>query len=409
MRIITLLYTTFAILMTQTADAQQPVDDEAVLKSIAQNILDHTTYDFYDPATQQVLEKIEPENYSAAIQIRSPYNTWNYWNGVLNLAMLDLAAFFDDPVYEEFAIRNYEFAFENVDVFADHYEPGMNKWTAPFGQYIVTRELDDCGAMGGGLIEVYRKVPHEKYRQYIDKAADHILNHQERLADGTLVRSGPHQMTIWADDLYMSIVFLARMGHLTGEQKYFDDAARQVIQFTRYLYDTGKGLYYHGWYSDLKANGVAHWGRSNGWVMLAQTDLLEFLPENHPKRDTLLSILHQQVVGISRYQDKSGLWHQLLDKVDSYLETSCSAMFTYSIAKAVNQGWIHKSYASIAKEGWKGITSKVQPDGQVADICVGTGMEDNLVFYYNRPTQLNDIHGLGAVLLAGVEHLKLEK
>ena len=271
-----------------------------------------------------------------------------------------------------------------------------------------TGELDDCGAMGGGLIEVYRKNKNEEYKAYIDKAAQHMLNEQERLDDGTFVRTFPHEMTLWGDDLYMSIVFLARMGDLTGDQKYFDDAARQVINFTKYLYNPNKGLYYHCWYSDIRENGVAHWGRCNGWLMVAQADLLEYLPENHPKRDTLISIFHQHILGISRHQDISGMWHQLLDKNDSYLETSATAMFTYSIAKGVNEGWIDDRYQSIAENGWRGVKSQIQGDGKVENICAGTGIKNDLIFYYTRPAPLNDAHGLGAILLAGIEMLKLK-
>jgi unsaturated rhamnogalacturonyl hydrolase len=332
----------------------------------------------------------------------------SYWNGVLNIAMIQYAGYTKNPVYKQFAIKNYEFAFDNAGIFLKNYKPTMDKWSYPFGQYIVLRELDDCGAMGGGLIEVYKEVKRDDYKIYIEKTADHILNKQERLEDGTFVRSGPHQMTLWADDLYMSIVFLARMGNLTGEQKYFDDAARQVINFTKYLYNPNTQLYYHGYYSDIRQNNVAHWGRCNGWVMLAQANLLEFLPKDHPKRDSLLAIFQQQVIGVSRYQSQTGLWHQLIDKNDSYLESSCTAMFTYSIAKAVNNSWIDRRYRTLAEQGWKGLKSKIQTDGQVQDICIGTGMEDNLVFYYNRPKQLNDIHGLGAVLMAGVEMLKMK-
>ena len=383
--------------------------DEEILKSVADNILAHTTYDFFDPTTNKIPASVTDDNYNPRIQIRSRYNTWNYWNGVLNIAMLDMASYFNNPVYGQFAEKDYEFVFDNASAFRDKFRPGMDKWSYPFGQFFVMQELDDCGAMGGGLIEVYKLVKRDDYKAYIDKAADHILNKQSRLGDGTLVRSAPHRMTIWGDDLYMSIVFLARMGDLTGDQKYFDDAARQVINFTKYLYDPYTQLYYHGWYSDLKVNNVAHWGRCNGWVMLAQADLLEYLPENHPLRDTLLSILQQQIIGVARYQSQSGLWHQLLDKTDSYLETSCSAMFTYAIAKAVNNGWIDRRYRTVAEQGWQGLKTKIQPDGQVRDICIGTGMEDNLVFYYTRPAELNDIHGLGAVLMAGVEIMKLKK
>lgn len=387
--------------------AQPGNKDEQIIRSVADHIIQNTTWDFIDRSNGEILKNISKENYSPAVQIRSPYNTWNYWNGVLNIAMIDLADFFHETVYKEWAQKNYAFAFDNVTVFQENYKPFMNKWTYPFGQYIVTQELDDCGAMGGGLIEVYREVKRDDYKAYLDKAAEHILTGQERLEDGTLVRSGPHRFTLWADDLFMGNVFLARMGALTGDPEYFDDAARQVINFTKYLFNPYTQLYYHGYYSDIDKQNVAHWGRCNGWVMLAQADLLEFLPEGHPQRDKLLEIFLRQVIGISRYQDKTGLWHQLIDKSDSYLESSCSAMFIYSIAKAVNKGWIPESYASIAREGWKGLKTKIRPDGQVEDICIGTGMEDNLVFYYERPAQLNDIHGLGAVLLAGVEILKL--
>jgi unsaturated rhamnogalacturonyl hydrolase len=386
----------------------QPVNqDEQIIRSIADRIIHNTSWDFIDRSNGNILSRVTQANYSPAIHIRSPYNTWNYWNGVLNIAMIDLAEFFQDPGYKQWAQKNYAFAFDNAAVFQEHYKPHMNKWTYPFGQYMVMQELDDCGAMGGGLIEVYREIKRDDYKTYLDKAAEHILTRQERLEDGTLVRSGPHRYTLWADDLYMGLVFLARMGDLTGDPNYFDEAARQVTLFTHYLFNPCTQLYYHGYYSDIGKQNVAHWGRCNGWVMLAQADLLEYLPESHPLRDQLLEIFFQQVIGVSRYQDPSGLWHQLIDKSDSYLESSCSAMFIYSIAKAVNKGWIPASYGSIARQGWKGLKTKIREDGQVKDICIGTGMEDNLVFYYERPAQRNDIHGLGAILLAGVEMLKL--
>ena len=84
-------------------------------------------------------------------------------------------------------------------------------------------------------------------------------------------------------------------------------------------------------------------------------------------------------------------------------------MFTYSIARAVNKDYIDKRYSSIAEKGWKGILSKIHLDGQIEGVCTGTVVSDNLVDYYNRPAPLNDIHGIGTVLLAGIEILKLIK
>lgn len=245
-------------------------------------------------------------------------------------------------------------------------------------------------------------------REYIKEVASHILNNQDRLEDGTFVRSFPQRWTLWADDLYMSISFLSRMGNQSKDNKYFDNAIKQVINFHKYLFNDEKEIMYHCWYSDVKRNGVAFWGRANGWAMLAQVDLLDRLPENHPQRDTLLTLFQRHILGIAKYQSAAGLWHQLLDKVDSYLETSCSAMFTYTIARAVNKGYLDKRYSSIAKKGWEGISSKIHPDGKIEGVCTGTVVSDNLVDYYNRPAPLNDIHGIGTVLLAGSEVMLLE-
>ena len=258
------------------------------------------------------------------------------------------------------------------------------------------------------MIEIMENDPKPAYKEYISKAGNFVLNEVHRLDDGTLSRPEPHEMTLWLDDLYMSVPFLARMGQYTGEQKYFDFAARQVIQFTEYLFDPNKQIYFHCYYDDLKENGVARWGRANGWAAMAQAELLDFLPEDHPQRDTLIYLFEQQIVGFSRYQSEKGLWHQILDKPDSYLETSCTAMFVYAVAKGINEGWIDKRYRTIAFQGWNGLKTRITKDGEITGVCKGTGIRDDLVFYYTRPTPHNDFHGTGAMLHAGVEILKLK-
>lgn len=387
--------------------AQVALSDQEILKNLADNIIEHTHYKFYNTKTKKTFEKITPEIPIKEIKLSSEYTDWKYWNGVLNIGLLRYAEYTGDNKYKETVFKNYEFALKHQAFFKKNYPKDANRWHYPFGLLATTIELDDCGAMGGGLIKVYEEDKKNTYKEYIDQAADHILNKQQRLNDGTLVRTWPYEYTLWADDLYMSIVFLARMGSLTGEQKYFDDAAKQVLNFTKYLFNPQTQLYYHCYYSKQKRNGVAHWGRCNGWVMVAQADLLEHLPMDHPKRDTLISIFEQQIIGASRYQTGTGLWHQLLDKEDSYLETSATAMFTYSIAKGINSGWIDKRYASIAQNAWGGIKSKINDKGKIEGICIGTGIDESLSYYYNRPTLTHDIHGLGAILMAGIEVLKL--
>lgn len=350
--------------------------------------------------------KEAPEN--ARLRLESPYADWRYWNGVLNLAMIRLGNAMQRPEYADFAWKNIAFAFDNSEYFKTRYSK-EGKWDRPFGQYFFMEELDDCGAMGAGVIEIQRHSPEKRYQSYINQAANHVLKKQARLKDGTLVRAFPHTWTLWADDLYMGVVFLSRMGEMTGKRVYFDDAARQVINFHRYLFDDTRGLMHHCWYSDVKRPGVAFWGRANGWAMLAQVDLLDRLPAHHPKRSQLLLLLRRHILGVAQYQSADGLWHQLIDKTDSYLETSCTAMFSYAIARAVNKGYIEPRYGNIARRGWKGVLTRVTPDGQIEGVCAGTGVGDDLVHYYERPTPLNDPHGIGAVILAGVEVLGTER
>lgn len=378
------------------------------VRLIADSVLCATAFRFVDEKTGAIYKLTAEAPADAQLRLQSPYNDWRYWNGVLNIAMLRLGEGLHDSSYTNFAVRNIAFAFDNVGYFIAKYQR-QDKWNYPFGQMIVMQELDDYGAMGASLIEVYRLDSQTRYREYIDAAAGYVMSKQLRLSDGTLVRSFPREWTIWADDLYMSVPFLARLGELTHDGRYFNDAARQVINFNKCLFEEEKGLMYHCWYSDSGSHGVAFWGRASGWTMMAKVDLLDRLPADYPKRDTLLALLKRQITGLVRYQDGSGLWHQVLDKPDSYLETSCSAMFTYAIARAVNRGYIDSRYASVARRGWEGVMSKIRADGQIEGICAGTGVGDDPAFYYNRPAPLNDAHGIGAVILAGIEVMRLKK
>jgi rhamnogalacturonyl hydrolase YesR len=387
------------------APAQSAQDAERVLRIVADGVLREATFQFVDSAGGRRYASPEAAPADARLRPEGPYTDWRYWNGVLNLAMLRLTAVLGEPRYAAFARRNVAFSFDHAAYFEARHR-SENKWDFPFGQHFTMEELDDYGAMGASVIEVYADDADGRYLAYVRRAADYATTRQHRLEDGTLVRAGPRRWTLWADDLFMSVPFLARMAVLSGERRYFDDAARQVVNFHRYLFDERAGLMAHNWYSDVQRRGVAFWGRANGWALMAQVELLDRLPADHPQRDTLLALLRRHVKGIVRRQDQGGLWHQLLNREDSYLETSASAMFVYAIARAVNRGYIEPGYRGAATRGWAGVVSRIRPDGQIEGTCAGTGVSDSIVDYYRRPTPLNDVHGIGAVLLAGAEVLQ---
>ena len=388
--------------------AQEMPNTEKELRAVADAVLKTATFRFVDKRSGKEFSSTKEVPVDARLQIESPFNDWRYWNGVLNIAMFDVGEALHDTACTNFPLRNIAFDFDNYQYFEKKYN-GESKWEYPFGQRIVMEDLDDVGAMGASLIEVYRRDRQERYRDYIDRTADYITTKQYRLEDSTLVRPVPQKWTLWADDLYMSVSFLSRMGELTGDPRYFDDAAKQVVNFQKHLFDQSRGLMAHCWYSSGNRQGVAFWGRANGWAMMAQVNLLDRLPKNHPMRDTLIALFRRHVLGVARWQGPQGLWHQLLDKEDSFLETSCSAMFTYAIAWSVNNGYLEQRYSSIALRGWEGVASKILPDGEIEGVSAGTGVSEDLVYYYHRPTPLNDPHGIGAILLAGTEVLRLPK
>lgn len=388
-----------------SASAQEPRSTEGALRALADNVLRSATFRFVD-AAGTVYARPEDAPTDARLRLQSPYNDWRYWNGVMNMAMLRFSDATGDLRYAAFVRRNVAFAFDSYPWFQQRYDG--QKWSFPFAQRFVMQELDDYGAMGASVVEVLHADAQPRYREYVDRAGEYALTSQSRLPDGTFVRGAPRRWTLWTDDLYMSLSLLSRMGELTGDRRYFDDAARQVVNFNTHAFDPAVGLMRHNWYSDPPAPGVAFWGRANGWALVAQVDLLDRLPRNHPARDTLLKLLRRHVDGVARYQSPGGLWHQVLDHDDSYPETSASAMFTYTVARAVNRGYLPRSYAGIARRGWAGVMTRIRPDGQVEGVCTGTSVSDDLRDYYNRPAPLNDVHGLGTVLLAGVEMMKLK-
>jgi rhamnogalacturonyl hydrolase YesR len=174
-------------------------------------------------------------------------------------------------------------------------------------------------------------------------------------------------------------------GEATGERRYFDDAAKQILQFSQRMFNRNKGLYMHGWVQGMDVHPEFHWARANGWALLATVDLLDVLPENHPSRAAIIDLLRAHIRGLAACQSASGFWHQLLDRSDSYLETSATAIYTYGIAHAINKGWIDPiAQGPMVISGWNAVSTKVNTQGQVEGTCVGTGRKEIFKLPFSR-------------------------
>lgn len=268
--------------------------------------------------------------------------------------------------------------------------------------------LDFAGALCAAFIKAKKEGLKANIDPLVNNYIDFISNKQFRLKDGTLARNRPQDNTLWLDDMFMSVPALAQMGSYTGNTKYYDDAVKQVNQFSERMFNSQKGIYMHGWVESMQVHPQFHWARANGWAVMTMVELLEVLPKNHPGYSQVLAQLQKHIAGLVQYQDGTGFWHQLLDRNDSYLETSATAIYAYSIGRAINRGYVDKmTYAPAVLLAWNAVATKVNDKGQVEGTCVGTGMGFDPAFYYYRPVNVFAAHGYGPVLLAGAEVILL--
>ena len=270
--------------------------------------------------------------------------------------------------------------------------------------------LDDCGAICSAMIKAMLKDKSAGLENLIANYSDYVLNKEYRLADGTFARIRPQYNTLWLDDMFMGIPTVAYMGKYTGDAKYYDEAVKQVLQFAQRMFVKEKGLFRHGWVESMTDHPAFHWGRANGWAILTMCEVLDVLPENHPKRGEVMELLRAHVRGLAALQHHDGFWHQLLDRNDTYLEASATAIYAYCFAHAINKGWIDaKAYGPVAQLAWHAVESSVNEKGQVENVCVGTGMGFDPSFYAYRPVHVMAAHGYGPVIWAGAEMINLLK
>lgn len=344
----------------------------------------------------------------------------SYEWGVTYSGMLAAYEATGDVAYRDYVMKRHQLLADIFPVFQKIYA-GQKAIDGNIRRVIDPHALDDAGAVCCSMIKVMVMEKEGKLGKQNNSLnarlspltsnyTDYIMNREYRLADGTFGRLRPQKNTVWLDDMFMGIPTLAYTGRLTGEARYYDEAARQVLQFASRMWVESDGLFRHGWVESMDPHPAFYWGRANGWAILTMCEVLDVLPESHPQRAAILQLLQKHAAGLARRQHHDGFWHQLLDRNDTYLETSATAIYTYCLAHAVNRGWLNaKAYGPVALSGWHAVQSQVNDKGQVENVCVGTGMGFDAAFYAYRPVHVMAAHGYGPVLWAGAEILLLLK
>lgn len=335
---------------------------------------------------------------------------WAYDVSLVCLALFDLSARTGDPRYADYAAKV------------------TGSFVRPDGT-IEVYKFDDLSLdnvrPAVTVLALYERTKEQRYR----KAADTVweqMQQMPRTASGGLWHKKRYPNQMWLDGLFMGQPFVARYAKLFGRPAAYDDVVKQFSLVAEKTYDPKTGLFYHAWdesktmpWADKdKGTSPSFWGRAIGWYAMALVDTLDDMPADHPGRAAMLGWLRKLADGLVKNQDSSGLWWQVVDqgpRPGNYLEATASSMFVYSLAKAVNRGWlpkeqfepsIRRGYAAIVRE-----LVKTGPDGlaNLTQCCRVAGLDkdvrDGSFDYYaiREPIVPNDPKGVGPFILAGLE------
>ncbi|MFN3941980.1 MAG: glycoside hydrolase family 105 protein [Flavobacterium sp.] len=282
----------------------------------------------------------------------------------------------------------------------------------------------DMVVAGNHLFYLYEVTKNSKYKIALDKLRSQLNTHP-RTSEGGFWHKKIYPNQMWLDGLYMGAPFYAQYNVRYENASKLNDIALQFELIQKHLYDSKTGLLFHGW-DESKQMAWANpqtgcspnfWSRSLGWYAMALVDVLDFFPENHTKRQELITYFSELCNNLLRFQHASGMWHQVTDQGErdgNYLETSATAMFSYAFAKGANKGYLNNIFKSHAHKAFDGIINnqvKMSPEGHVilTNCCAVAGLggtpfrDGSFEYYINEKKKDNDPKATGPFILAALE------
>lgn len=337
---------------------------------------------------------------------------WSYTNG---LVLSACARVYEETKNQKLYDYIYAYSDEMIDSIGN------------IKTYKLSNQNLDMIKSGDVLLYLYPKTKEERFLKAME-TLNSQMESQPKTTDGGYWHKKvyPHQM--WLDGLYMAEPFHVHYAKEYVEkekQNIYDHAVLQFDLIQKHNRDKKSGLLYHGWdeskeqrWANKETGNSQHfWSRGMGWYGMAMVDVLDFLPENHPGRTRIITYLNQFAEAVTKVQDESGLWWQVLDQGNrdgNYLEATGTSMFTYAFAKGVRKGYLDKKYLDVAKKAYAGILDNlisVEENGvvNINKCCSVAGLGGNpyrdgsYEYYINEPIRSNDPKGTGPFIMASLE------
>jgi unsaturated rhamnogalacturonyl hydrolase len=341
---------------------------------------------------------------------------WNYTQGLIGLAFMRLYEVTGDERYFNYVKCYADSLIDENGVIYNYKKENYN--------------IDQVNP-GKMMFLLYDRTKDPRYEKVIQTLMEQ-LDSQPRIPQGGFWHKKVYPDQMWLDGLYMGAPFYAEYALRNGRTEDFRDVVNQFLIAARNTYDPATGLYRHAFdesrkmaWSDPVTGQAPHaWGRAMGWLSMAIVDVLDFLPENQPGRDEIVIILQDMIEKLSEIQDpETGGWYQVLDRSGdpgNYIETSCTAMFGYSIFKGVRKGYLDRKYLTTATKAYDGLIDnfiKVDENGLVTltNICGVAGLggdpyrDGSYEYYIGEIVRENDPKGVGPFIMASLEYEKIKK
>lgn len=356
------------------------------------------TTPYFDAEKKKVFWRLADGGYIRAYLDTFFFGQWYYALMVGHFGLLNTYRAFGDR-------RLYDYFNASMDIIASYYSyakyDGVEFETNPsmLPRTYSLRELDPVGTMGMNLTEAYFNNGNPSAMAVINELENVLYGSAiPKFSDGVINRVS----TMWSDDLFMGCPFMVRLGLLKNDEKHFDMAYTQFKGFYDRMFIHDLKLFSHIYFVEDKEKSNVTWGRGNGWVMVALADFLENVPKTYKHYDDVADMFRKMSEGVADVQDERGMWHQVLDHPESFIESSCTAMFLFALSKGITLGILDKKYIENADRAYRAILEHfVDKDGNIYGVCMGSGCRRDWQYYSEHlKTIKNEDHGTGIILAA---------
>jgi rhamnogalacturonyl hydrolase YesR len=255
----------------------------------------------------------------------------------------------------------------------------------------------DNSVFGGVPFELFILTKDKKYLTMAKKIADKQWDKpQGTRIDPSAIRyyniGLTPQTRLWIDDMYMITLVQTQAYRATGDPKYIERAAKEMVLYLDSL-QRPNGLFYHA------PDVPFYWSRGNGWVAAGMSELLSSLPNTNPNRARIMEGYKKMMASLLKYQDEKGTWKQLIDEPTAWAETSGTGMFAFAMITGVKKGWLDSNtYGAAARKAWLGLITYIDDNADMHEVCEGTNKKNDRQYYFDRKRNIGDLHGQAPVL-----------